>query len=63
MKTLTIMATILMTVSLISGIFGMNFAFPHLIKDQSLRGFWAAIGAMGASVAGLLFWFKKKRYF
>jgi magnesium transporter len=63
MKTLTIMATILMTVSLISGIFGMNFAFPHLIKDQSLRGFWFAVGAMGASVAGLLLWFKKKRYF
>jgi Mg2+ and Co2+ transporter CorA len=52
-----------MTVSLISGIFGMNFAFPHLIKDQSLRGFWFAIGAMGASVSALLFWFKKKRYF
>ncbi len=62
MKTLTIVATILMTVSLISGIFGMNFAFPAVIKEQTLRGFWIAVGAMAASVGGLLLWFRRKRY-
>jgi len=62
MKTLTIWATILMTVSLISGIFGMNFAFPGLIKDQSLRGFWIVMGAIGASVLALLYLFRRMRY-
>jgi magnesium transporter len=62
MKTLTIWATILMTVSLISGIFGMNFAFPGIIKAQSLRGFWIVMGAIGASVLGLLYLFRRMRY-
>jgi magnesium transporter len=62
MKTLTIMATILMTVSLISGIFGMNFAFPGVIKEQTLHGFWISVGSMAAAVTLLLVWFKKKRY-
>ena len=62
MKTLTIWATILMTLSLIAGVFGMNFAFPALVKDQSLRGFWFSLGTMGLAALGLLYLFRRMRY-
>jgi len=62
MKTLTIWATVLMSMSFIAGVFGMNFAFPHLVKDQSLRGFWASVGAMGVTALGLLWWFRRRGY-
>lgn len=62
MKTLTILSTILMTMALIAGIFGMNFAFPGVVKEQSLRGFWLTMVIMVASAGALLVWFRRKRY-
>lgn len=53
MKVLTILATILMVLSLIAGIYGMNF--ESLWPDVKWRpGFWAVLGAM-AAIAGVLF--------
>lgn len=44
MKTLTIVSTIMLPLTLITGIFGMNFEFMPLLGDT--WGFWATMGFM-----------------
>lgn len=58
-RVLTVIATIFMPATLISGIFGMNFHFMPLL-DYS-HGFAAAVGMMVAvaSTLGILFWRRK----
>lgn len=60
MRTLTVITALFMPLTLITGIFGMNFVEMPLLKDKS--GFWIAMGAMLVVVAGLLFFFRRKRY-
>jgi len=58
MKVLTVFATILMTLSLITGFYGMNFThIPGLRSPSAFRGI--LIG-MGAITAGMLLWFRRK---
>ena len=57
-KVLTVFATILMPLTLISGIFGMNFDYIPLLKSS--YGFFAAMGVMGFIAAGMLLFFKRK---
>ena len=58
MKVLTMFATVLLPLSLIAGIYGMNFEFiPGL---HSPLGFWATITAMAAIAAGMLLGFRRK---
>lgn len=60
MRTLTVITALFMPLTLITGIFGMNFAEMPLLKDAS--GFWITIASMAVIVAGLLFFFRRKRY-
>ena len=60
MRALTLITAIFMPLTLITGIFGMNFeAIPLL---HSPWGFWLSILGMGVVVAGLIFWFWRKRW-
>ncbi|MEN9315087.1 MAG: hypothetical protein RIS35_1480 [Pseudomonadota bacterium] len=61
MRTLTTITAIFMPLTLITGIFGMNFEFiPGL---QNRLGFWVTLGAMGAIAIALLVYFSVRRYF
>jgi magnesium transporter len=62
MKVLTVIATVFIPLSFITGVFGMNFEyFPELTWAWAYPwGFWAIILA---SVAGMLYVFKKNRFF
>lgn len=61
MRTLTIIATVMMPLSLIAGVFGMNF--EPLPGADSALGFWLCIGTM-ATVAGAMLWyFRRKHWF
>lgn len=60
MRTLTALTAIFLPLNLITGIFGMNFEFMPLLRQE--RGFWIAVTAMLllALVLGVVFW--RKRY-
>ena len=60
MRTLTVITALFMPLTLITGIFGMNFVEMPLLKDKT--GFWIALGAMGLIVLALLLVFRRKRY-
>ncbi|MDB5761300.1 MAG: magnesium transporter CorA family protein, partial [Herminiimonas sp.] len=60
MRTLTVITALFMPLTLITGIFGMNFIDMPLLKDKA--GFWIAMGIMAAIVIGLLFFFRRKHY-
>jgi len=58
MKKLTAMASFILIPTLISGIYGMNFQFmPELYWKY---GYYAALGLMIISVAGMYYYFKRK---
>jgi Mg2+ and Co2+ transporter CorA len=60
MRTLTVLTAVFLPLNLITGFFGMNFDSLPLI--HSATGIWAAVGAMAAVGAGLLAYFRRKRY-
>jgi magnesium transporter len=60
MRTLTVITALFMPLTLITGIFGMNFAEMPLLRERS--GFWITMGIMAAIVVGLLLFFWRKRY-
>ncbi len=60
MRTLTVLTAIFLPLNLITGVFGMNFDALPLIHDQA--GFWIAMGLMLAVAAGLIWWFRRRRY-
>ncbi len=60
MRTLTVITALFMPLTLVTGIFGMNFGDMPLIKDKA--GFWITMGIMAVIVAVLLFFFRRKRY-
>lgn len=51
MKSLTIVSTIMLPLTLITGVFGMNFERMPLIGDSN--GFWWVIGSMGVLGVGM----------
>lgn len=59
MKQLTIIATIMMPLTLISGIFGMNLGFPG--KEGAL-GFWIVMVVMLGIGVAMLIWFRKREW-
>lgn len=61
MRTLTIITALFMPLTLITGIFGMNFEFMPLVKEHS--GFMYTIGIMSVVVLVLLIYFRSQRYF
>jgi magnesium transporter len=61
MKVLTVIATIFIPLTFVAGIYGMNFEFmPELKWRYGYLFFWAIIAAVGA---GMLAYFRKKRWF
>lgn len=60
MRTLTVITALFMPLTLITGIFGMNFADMPLLQEQA--GFWITMGMMAAVVVLLLALFWRKRY-
>lgn len=60
MKVLTLFATIFMSLSVITGIYGMNFQnMPELTWKY---GYFVILGIMGIVTLGLLFYFKRKKW-
>jgi Mg2+ and Co2+ transporter CorA len=60
MRTLTVITALFMPLTLITGIFGMNFEYLPLLKHHN--GFWITMGAMAVMVIGMLAFFRRKRY-
>lgn len=60
MKFLTIIATIMLPLTLISGIFGMNFDFIPFLHSEF--GFWVCIISMFIVAVIMLFWFRHKKW-
>lgn len=60
MKTLTLFATIMLPLTLISGIYGMNFEALWPSKDQPY-GFWMVLAAMAIVSAALIYFFRRKK--
>lgn len=58
MRVLTVIATIMMPLSLVAGVFGMNFARMPLLGDP--WGFWATMGVMFGVGIGMLVWFRRR---
>ncbi|MBI3118569.1 MAG: magnesium/cobalt transporter CorA [Candidatus Hydrogenedentes bacterium] len=59
MKLLSVIATIMLPLSFITGIFGMNF--DHIPLLHSPTGFWITAGGMAALAVGMLWVFKRKQ--
>lgn len=60
MRVLTVLTAIFMPLTLITGIFGMNF--DGLPGIHSPTGFWITLGVMGLIGLGMLAWFLTRRY-
>ncbi len=61
MRTLTAITAVFMPLTLITGIFGMNFEFMPGLHTRA--GFWITLGAMALLSAGLLGYFSARHYF
>jgi magnesium transporter len=59
-KLATMISTVILPMTLIAGVYGMNF--PLFPTDQ-WYGFWIAIGLMLLSATGAVAYFKWKRWF
>lgn len=60
MRTLTVITALFMPLTLITGIFGMNFIEMPLLKDA--LGFWFTMGMMLVVIIVLLVYFRRKRF-
>jgi len=60
MKVLTIIATIMMPLTLITGVYGMNFA--HMPEIGWRYGYFIILGIMIALAGSMLLFFKKKKW-
>ena len=61
MKVLTLIATIFMPLTVLTGVYGMNVALPHLPGGDAMQ-FWWVMG-MIVVVAGLMLWmFRRMRW-
>jgi magnesium transporter len=59
-KRLTIVATVLLPLSFLAGIFGMNFKFLPGLEHPA--GPWVLIGIMVTLGVGMIFYFRKKKW-
>lgn len=60
MKTLTIITTTLMPISVLSGIYGMNF--DHIPFAKTPFGFLGAVAVMAGVGVGVMMWIRTKRW-
>jgi magnesium transporter len=59
-KTLTVFASVILPVSLVAGIYGMNL--PVWPPSGEAWSFWVVLGAMGAIAVALLAYFRRRRW-
>jgi len=59
LRVLTVVSVILLPLTLITGIFGMNVHFPGF---GSMTGFWSVVGIMAVTLLALLGFFRYKRW-
>ena len=59
LRILTVFSVILLPLTLISGIFGMNVLFPG---EHTHAAFWAIVGLMVGVIVGMIGFFKYKRW-
>jgi magnesium transporter len=62
MKRLTVVATIFMPLTLISGIYGMNVVAGMWPPIGAAWSFWAVAGSMLVIVVAMLTYFKRRRW-
>lgn len=60
MRVLTVIATIMMPLSLVAGIYGMNFESMPGLRNPA--GFWLTIGGMLLIAGGMLYFFRRRRW-
>lgn len=61
MKTLTLVSVIFIPITFIAGVYGMNF--QNMPELSTSYGYFIVIGLMLLIAAGLLFYFKKRKWF
>jgi magnesium transporter len=59
LQILTIFSVVILPLTLISGIFGMNVAFPG---EGTRMAFWVVVGVMIATIVGMVGFFRWKRW-
>jgi magnesium transporter len=59
LRILTVFSVVLLPLTLISGIFGMNVHFPGF---DTAEGFWVIVGLMIVTIIGLVTFFRAKRW-
>jgi len=57
-KGLTIVSTLILPMSFITGIYGMNFEWMPFLKTG--YGFWVSAGVMAVTGIGMLLWFRRR---
>ena len=57
-KTLTLMSTVMLPLTFIAGVYGMNF--EHMPELKWIHGYPFALALMGGVAAGILVWFKRR---
>jgi len=60
MKTLTMISTVMLPLTFIAGLYGMNF--KHMPELDWTYGYPFALGLMAVITLGILWWFRKKRW-
>jgi len=60
LRILTVFSVVLLPLTLITGIFGMNVHFPGFGGSDA---WWGVVGGMAAVLVGLLAFFRYKRFF
>jgi magnesium transporter len=61
MKVLTIIATIFMPLTVLTGLWGMNVSLPHMPGGEPAQ-FWWVLGLMGALGFGMLVYFRRQHW-
>jgi magnesium transporter len=59
LRVLTVFSVVLLPLTLIASVFGMNVVFPG---EGTREAFWAILGVMVAAIAGLVAFFRYKRW-
>jgi magnesium transporter len=59
LRLLTVFSAVLLPVTFIASIFGMNVSYPG---EGTAAGFWVIVGVMAATIAGLVSFFRYKRW-
>nr|MBA2474883.1 magnesium transporter CorA [Actinomycetota bacterium] len=59
LRVLTVFSAVVLPLTLLSGIFGMNVAFPG---SGTAEAFWVIVASMAVTLVGLLTFFRLKRW-